>query len=220
MKKIKLFLLLISGISLQASLKEINDKSEENRFLGPEYSFCQSSKHDGQSGYDCDNKTASKLLNVNFLSPELLGQQFYMFNDFVYWLGKGIKQKAYDNFFEKEVNMTSKGIFMISIGTSQYTIEIVAPNKTCPEGQHILTAQLKYNDGEFVEVWSQDAICLAPSDYFSLRITNSQDDTVPISVNTTAMDADTVGLDWMKDPGPKASYAKANKSPRKIRLIK
>jgi len=222
---------LLNFFGIQAQFVDFVDKTTKNRFLGLDMSICKittnkSDKH-YQKAYDCGNGSISQLLNVNFLSPSVFGQQFYMYNDFIYWIGKNLQsgnKKAIAN-SDPENNFSGSGVFMIVLGTSSYLNELVTPQaplggvaKNCPAGQNLVIAQLKYNDGSSIATWSQDAICCDPTDKFRLEVSSTEDNTVASDklVDTT----DVQGIDWMKDPGPSAAYKKADGSPRKIRLIK
>jgi len=216
-------ILLLCNLSLQASLWKFNDSSLENRFLGLGIKVCATVGVGDQKSYDAGNDTISSLLNLNFLDPSLLGQQFYIFNDFMNWLDKKNQTQKTDG-----QEISSSGVYMIVIGTSDYLKQMVAPKITCPSGQQVVYAQLKFIDpGKSVEVWSQDSICLAPTDRFSLKISSDQDSTsIPSSdannedAANLNMQADVQGITWMKDAGQGYSYGIATKSPRTIRLIK
>ncbi len=228
-----LILLIVSVCQLQAQFVDFKDSTSKNRFLGVDIGMCSTktnnSKNDYQKSYDCKNNTISGLLNLNFLSPEFIGQQFYMYNNFIYWMsshdGMGAWNGSEDKAANKQAqadanpdkNFSGTGVFMISLGTSSYLQKIVAPDKTCPAGQTLLVAQLKYNDGNSLAAWSQDSICLSPADSFGIEVSNSQDDTIPAGIPAT--DIDGQGVDWMKDNGPAGNYAKAGDSPRKVRLV-
>jgi hypothetical protein len=171
-------------------------------------------------------------LNINFLSPELLGQQFYIFNNFIYWMndrnGMGAwngqdaaaaKKEATAN-AQPDKYFSGTGVFMINLGTSSYLQKIVAPAKTCPTGQTLLAAQLKYNNGSTLVTWSQDSICLSPTDTFTIAVSKEQDNTVPAATAISATPApDGQGVDWMQDAGPSDNYGQAGDSPRKMRLV-
>jgi len=207
-----LVMVVLCNLSLHASLWKINDASTENRFLGLGIKVCSTVDVGDQKAYDAGNDTISSLLNLNFLDPALLGQQFYMLNDFMNWLGKDNHKNP------------SNGYFIIIIGTSKYLQQMVAPNIACPDGKQLLCAQLKCDNGKSIETWSQDSICLAPGDRFSLKISCDQDTTItlpPVTDDTTSsMQVDAQGMVIMKEVGPGDSYPLADKSPRTIRLIK
>lgn len=231
MKKLWFFLGFLNFFGIQAQFVDFVDKTGKNRFLGLDMSICKtttnSSKKNYQKGYDCGNGSISELLNVNFLSPSVFGQQFYIYNNFMYWIGKNLKsgnKNAIVN-SDPENNFSGSGVFMIVLGTSSYLNEIIADElalggipKTCPVGQSLVIAQLKYNDGTSIATWSQDAICCTSTDKFSLEVSSGQDNTVAQGSSVDATDVQ--GVDWMKDSGPSAAYKKASSSPRKIRLIK
>lgn len=209
--------------NLQAQFVDFMDNSSKNSFLGLDMSMCKTetnhSKNNYQKGYDCGNGSISSLLNLNFLSPELLGQQLYIFNNFPYWLNQNqsLKQSALA-VAQPDTYFSGSGIFMIVIGTSSYLQQLVAPEKKCPPGKTLLVAQLKYNNGTSIACWSQDSICLAPTDSFAIKVTKDADNTVPAGTPNIAADKKG-GIDWMKDSGPTGNYAQAGSSPRKIRLV-
>jgi len=214
---------------VQAMLVSIVDQTNQNRFLGEDYHTCDIS---GRDSYACGNGAVSGLLHINFLSLQNYGKQFYMFNDFVSAFQAQSQAEEYDTtalrYSATQVedklkkDFPAAGIYMIVIGTSDYLKKIIAPFKICPAGQSPIMAQLKYNDGNLVYSWSQDALCLSPNDSFALQITSEADATIPHSVDGTPVESnsDAQGIDWMKDSGPSSVYNKATKSPRKIRLIK
>jgi len=209
--------LLVTSVFLSAQFIELHETATRNKFLGLDMSTCKTttnnSKNHYQKGYDCGNVSVSELLNVNFLDSEFFGRQFYIFNDFMYWIGKNkAPEKALQ---QPDTYFSGAGVFMIVIGTSSYLKKIVAPQKKCPQGQYLVCGQLKYNDGSSIACWSQDAICLAPSDKFVIQISSEQDSTVK---KESSVDAQ--GIDWMKDPAPTANYKEATTSPRKIRLVR
>ena len=230
-----LIALLLTSLCAQAQFVAFREDANKNKFLGLDISMCSPSGHGTFHAYQCGNENISGLLNVNFLSPELLGQQFYLYNNFMYWMtshdGMGKWNGSEAAVAKKEAKARSNpgekfsgsGVFMIILGTSSYLQQIVAPEKTCPEGQTLLAAQLKYNDGNSLTTWSQDAICLSQNDTFEIAVSHKQDDTVPpadaAAKQAKVADADMQGIDWMKDNGPSANYALADSSPRKIRLI-
>lgn len=209
--------------NLQAQFVDFMDNSSKNSFLGLDMSMCKTetnhSKKNYQKGYDCGNSSVSSLLNLNFLSPELLGQQLYFFNNFTYWLNQNqsLKKIALAD-AQPDAYFSGSGIFMIVLGTSSYLQQLVAPQKTCPAGQTLLVAQLKYNNGTSIACWSQDSICLAPTDTFAIKVTKDADNTVPAGTPKIAADKQG-GVDWMRDSGPTGNYAQAGSSPRKIRLV-
>ena len=184
-----------------------------------------------QKSYDCGNKSVSSLLNLNFLSPEMINRQFYFFNDFIYWLGNhspGGRWNGKDAAADRKEALAAtnpdkffsgKGVFMIVLGTSPYLNEVVAPDKTCPAGQTLMIAQLKYNNGHSIANWSQDTICLAPTSTFKIDVSKDQDNTVPFAGQSQDPADDPDGIDWMKDPGPTENYTAAGSSPRKIRFV-
>ena len=230
-----LIALLLTSLSLQAQFIDFKDTTRKNRFLGLDISSCSTSGGGSMQSYECGNDTVSAAMNVNFLSPELLGQQLYIYNNFMYWMtshngmGKWDGSEAADAkraakaTANPDKNFSGSGVFMIIIGTSSYLQQMVAPDKTCPDGQTLLAAQLKYNDGNSLTSWSQDAICVAPTETFQIKISPVQDDTVPpadaAAKQAKVADVDDQSIDWMKDNGPAGNYALADTSPRQIRLI-
>ena len=233
MKKL-LFLIFVCSFSLNAQFVDFTESSgiKKNKFLGLDMSMCKvttdNSKTNYQKAYDCGNGSVSTLLNVNLLSPGSLGQDFYIFNNFMYWLsglnmmgawnGKdaaAAKQAALAD-QNPDAYFSGSGVFMIVVGSSSYLQQIVAPTVVCPAGQTLLCAQLKYNDGHSIVNWSQDSICLAPTDTFTIQVSDDQDNSVSATQNLT----DAQGINWMKDAGPSANYAQAGGSPRKVRFVK
>ena len=239
------------------SLIKIKDSSIKNRFLVKGAPYCSIQGNSAsfasvsvgsvgvkgntgtmgsmnyQDAYGCGNDTVSSLLNINFISDEFYGQQFYMFNNFGYWIGQRAKMLDYDsqslkysgNALTKKINsqFPATGAYMIVIGTTPYLKSIIAPDVTCPTGEGLVCAQLKYDDGSQIFSWSQDAICLKETDSFTLEISSDQDNRIPPSKDDPDLTPDTTdddGIDWMKDPGPSKVYKTANSCPRKIRMIK
>lgn len=215
-------MILIGSLHLQAQFVDFMDSSSKNKFLGLDLSTCSpetnKSSKNYQKGYDCGNSTISEYLNLNFLSPQLLGQQFYLYNNFMYWIGNNSQsdKQATLAMEQPDQYFSGSGIFMIVIGTSPYLQQTVTSQKTCPAGKTLLVAQLKYNDGNSIACWSQDSICLSPTDKFAIQITSDQDNTVPAKSSTGS---DAQGINWMQDSGPAANYGQAKGSPRKIRLV-
>lgn len=228
MKKIVIMLILFTqSFLVQAIFMGVNESTSQNSFLGQGVNSCSS------KNYNCFNETISGILNVDFFSPQNYGKQLYIFNDFIYWVGAQNQAEEYAQTVQRFSGSALKnkmdndfpvpGTYMIVLGTSDYLKKIIAPTKTCPSGQWLMMAQLKYNNGKMVYAWSQDSVCLAPKDSFSLQISSDADNTIPVSSNvTTAVPTpDAQGIDWMKDTGPDSvMYAKASKSPRKIRIVK
>ncbi|WP_162801785.1 hypothetical protein [Candidatus Chromulinivorax destructor] len=228
MKKIVIMLIMfIQSFLVQAIFIGINESTSQNSFLGQTVNACSN------KNYNCSNETISGILNVDFFSPQNYGKQLYIFNDFIYWVGAQNKAEEYAHTVQRfsgsaldkkmDDDFPVPGTYMIVLGTSDYLKKIIAPTKTCPSGQWLMMAQLKYNNGKMIYAWSQDSICLAPKDSFSLQISSDADNTIPFSSNVTTPPAapDAQGIDWMKDTGPDAAmYNKASKSARKIRLVK
>jgi hypothetical protein len=209
---------------IQAQFVGLTDNTSKNRFLGLDMSMCktttENSSKNYQKSYDCGNSTISSLLNLNFLSPQLLGKQFYIFNNFMYWMSKDdpTGKQAMLAQQDPESYFSGSGVFMIVLGTSSYLKQIIAPTQTCPEGKTLLMIQLKYNDGNSITTWSQDSICLAPTDSFQIQVTHDADNTVASFAGVTPPNAQ--GIDWMKDTGPATgAYGQAGTSPRKVRLV-
>ena len=229
MKRLILMFLCFQNIDMQAMLVGVNDESSQNRFLGQDFHSCATS---GKESYSCGNSTVSGVLHLNLLSAENYGKQFYIFNDFVYWINVQSQSEEYDTVALKyspteveakiKKDFPAQGIYMIVFGTSDYLKKTIAPLKICPAGQSPIMAQLKYNDGNLIYAWSQDAICVSPHDSFTLQISSTRDNTVPKSVDGAKEESrtDVQGIDWMKNLGPSSTYDKATESPRKIRLIK
>ena len=140
----------------------------------------------------------------------------------MFWTNNQESNQAQQASQEPSKYFSGSGIFTIVIGTSPYLQQIINPQKACPAGKNFLGVQLKYNDGNLIYAWSQDAICVGPQDTFSLQISSAIDNTIPRSADGTQEEskADAQGIDWMKNLGPSSIYDKATKSPRKIRLIK
>ena len=224
-----LMFLCLQATGAQAMLVSVQDDSSQNRFLGSGFSSCATS---GKDSYTCGNDTVAGLLHLDLLSLKNYGKQFYFFNDFVYWINAQSQSAEYDTialkYSETETeakikkDFPAQGIYMIALGSSDYSKKTIAPAKICPSGQLPIMAQLKYNDGNLIYAWSQDAICVGPQDTFSLQISSAIDNTIPRSADGTQEEskADAQGIDWMKNLGPSSIYDKATKSPRKIRLIK
>jgi hypothetical protein len=229
-----LIVFLLMTFSLQAQFVDFTETTSKNRFLGLDMNSCSTSGGGSINSYECGNDTISELLNVNFLSPELLGQQFYIYNNFMYWMTghdgmgqwdgseKADAKRAAQARANPDKNFSGTGVFMIIVGTSSYLQQMVAPDKKCPDGQILLAAQLKYNDGNSLTSWSQDAICLLPNEMFEIAISQQQDNTVPpadaAAKPNKVADVDDQSIDWMKDNGPADNYALADSSPRKVRL--
>ena len=222
MKKILIVMIAIMSFKVQAQFVDFKDSSSKNKFLGLDLSMCKTqtdtTSKNYQKGYDCGNSSVSEYLNLNFLSPQVLGQQFYLYNNFMYWVGNNNQSSKQATLAMQQPDQyfSGAGVFMIVIGTSPYLQKMVAPQKTCPAGKTLLVAQLKYNDGNSIVCWSQDSICLAPTDKFAIQISSDQDNTVPAKSSESS---DAQGINWMHDPGPAANYEQAKGSPRKIRLI-
>ena len=207
----------------------VNDESSQNRFLGQDIHSCATS---GKDSYGCGNGSVSGLLHLNLLSAEHYGKQFYMFNDFIFWINAQSQSEEYDSVALKysddqtqakiKKDFPAQGIYMIELGSSDYLKKIIAPQKICPSGQQPIMAQLKYNDGNLIYAWSQDVICATEHDSFSLQISSALDNTIPKSTDGAQEESktDAQGIDWMKNIGPNSTYQNATKSPRKIRLIK
>lgn len=221
MKKTWFIFYFLWTVQAQSQFVDFVDKSSRNRFLGLDLQMCKTTTNNSsknyQKSYDCGNNTISGLLNVNFVNPSVLGKQFYMFNNFMYWIGDNNKsdkdqlqaQQQPDQYF------SGAGVFMVVIGTSPYLQQLVPPKAPCPSGKTVLVAQLKYNDGNSISCWSQDSICVGPTDKFTIQITDEADDTV----SDAQTNQDAQGIDLLKDPGPKPCYQQAGSSPRKIRLV-
>ncbi len=216
MKKI-LFLICLWSFNLQTQFVDFSDKTSTNRFLGLDIGMCK-------VGSDCGNDTVSGYLNVNLLSPGLLGQQFYLFNNFMYYLAHNQTDSRADT--QPHTYFSGSGVFMIAFGTSSYLQKIVAPHKKCLQGQSLMCAQLKYNDGNSIASWSQDSICLSAGDTFGIEVSGDQDNSISPALSTTSSQTvatpttDSNGVDWMRDAGPSTNYTKAaDGSPRKVRLL-
>jgi hypothetical protein len=217
---------------LQGQFVDFKENVSRNKFLGLGMSACSTETNHGknsyQKGYDCGNGLVSQLLNVNLLAPENIGEQFYMFNNFMYWMsphndmgkwnGKDAKDaKKQADAVAQPDNVFGAGVFMIVLGTSPYLQRLAASNLACPQGKTLLVAQLKYNNGNSLNVWSQDAICVAPTDDFEIQISSDTDTSVQLAQQRIKLEVQ--DIDWMQDAGPTANYQQAGNSPRKIRLI-
>ena len=233
MKKQLFVLLILSCLTIRAQFVGFTDNATHNRFLGLDIPSCATTAHDSKryfKAYACGNNSVSDLLNLNILNPGLLGKQFYVYNDFMYWIGNryamgkwnGKDAQAAKQFARATASpdkyFSGSGVFLIVLGTSPYLQQIVAPNKTCPAGQTLVVAQLKYNDGNSIACWSQDAVCMSPKNTFNIDISRDQDNSVPTFTGAEE-GPDKQGVNWMKDRGPSANYLEAGNSPRKIRLV-
>lgn len=231
MKKEILILLVLSGFTIRAQLLDFTDNSTQNSFLGLNMSMCSTKGQQDQGTYDCGNDTITQFLNLNILNPELLGKQFYIYNNFMYWMSNRYAMGNWngkDSAAEQQASLAASqpgayfsgsGVFMIVLGTTPYLQQIVTPKKTCSAGQTLVVAQLKYNDGTSISCWSQDSMCMAPTDSFSIAITKDQDNTVPAKSTVVATTPDAQSINWMQDAGPSANYSQAGSSPRQIRLV-
>ncbi len=230
MKKLVL-LFFLSMQSLCGQFVQLQDDSDENRFLGPHRGVCATTDINKKNGYlkayDCDNGSVSNFLNFNLLDSELLGQQFYIFNNFMYWLGKNKD----DDRIKKAIKDPNKyfsgnGVFMIQLGTSPYLYEMVKQannmsdnefEKICPEDTTLIVAQLKYNNGTSIATWSQDYACYKSVDTFALQVSSEKD-----SLKLDRDDKQDVSgnyVDWLLDSLVIPVYEQASKSPRKIRFV-
>jgi len=166
-------------------------------------------------------------LKFNLLDPELLGQQFYIFNNFMYWLGKNKN----DDRLKKAIKDPNKyfsgsGVFMIEVGTSPYLYEMVRQSKKmsqkefeniCPEDKTLIVAQLKYNNGTSVATWSQDHACYSSIEKFALQVSSEKDS---FGQDTKGSNDDYGSyIDWLLDPLMLPVYDQASKSPRRIRFV-
>jgi len=229
MKKFLFIVFSLSFVAVNALFVQVKDGSSQNRFLGVDVKMCGAS---GKEPYNCGNEAVSNLLNLNLLDSFMHGKQVYLFNDFITWIGEQSQAEEYDEVALKysesatdakiAKDFPAPGTYMIVLGSSSYLKEIIAPTKMCPEGESLVMAQLKYNNGNLIYAWSQDAICAKPQDSFSLQISTELDTTIPESSDNDKPKSapDGQGVDWMKDLGPNSIYQKASKSPRKVRLIK
>lgn len=229
MKKFLFIVFSLSFVAVNALFVEVKDSSSQNRFLGVDVKMCATS---GKEPYDCGNSAVSNVLNLNLLEPLMHGKQVYLFNDFITWIGEQSQAEEYDEtalkYSESATDakiakaFPAPGTYMIVLGSSSYLKKTIAPTKICPEGESLVMAQLKYNNGNLIYAWSQDAICAKPQDSFSLQISTELDNTIPESADDDKPKSakDTQGIDWMNDLGPNSIYQKASKSPRKVRLIK
>lgn len=123
------------------------------------------------------------------------------------------------------------GVYQIELSTSPSVQAIVLPDIQPAEGQVKLVARLRYNGGKSysqddtqgVYLWSQDAICLSPTDSFKIVVSSDADNTA----TAAALDAATSSVEsdlnsyfeydnTTIDDCP--AYTNAVNSPRKIRL--
>ena len=229
MKKIIVTMLMFCSSLLHGQFVNFIDSSKANRFLGDATSRC-STKTDinpasYQKGFACENESVSSVLSLNFLDQQNIGKQFYIFNNFMQWIAEN---QSNENVIKAQANpqtiFSGSGVFSIIIGTSSYLQQVVTQlnsslSKSCPAGQTMVAAQLKYNDGNFIVCWSQDTICLAKTDSFEILVSSDQDTTMP-AANKVAEIKTAQGINLKLDSGPFANYAQATKSPRKIRLVK
>ncbi len=229
MKKLIVFFFL-SMQNLCGQFVQLQDSSDENRFLGPYRGVCATTDINKKNGYlkayDCDNVSVSNFLKFNLLDTNLLGQQFYVFNNFMYWLGKNKN----DDRRAKALKDPNKyfsgfGVFMIELGTSPYLYEMVRQvkkmsekefEKICPEGKTLVVAQLKYNNGTSIATWSLDSACYSPIEKFAISI-SSDKDTFGLEKATAEISGNYI--DWLLDPLVVPVYDQASKSPRKIRFV-
>lgn len=239
MRKIVWIAMIVSAKFACAQFIGIEDKVTNNRFLGQGISACgiHSGKVGGkfyaayQHAYDCGNTAVSDVLGVNLVSEGVRGQQFYLFNNFAYWIGQKSHASTYD---EQDLKYTGSDLtnklnkdfpatwmYMIVFGTSNYLKQIVAPTVTCPSGKTLVAGQLKYNNGSQIHTWSQAHVCLAPTDTFILQITSDADGTVPAEKTDTSDDStgSSNSVNWMKDPGPSSDYQQATNCPRSIKFV-
>ncbi len=233
MKIVILLSLMLYSSFGQAQFIGFKENVSKDSFLGLGITSCSTTTHDTkknyQKAYVCGNDTISQLLHLNFLSSQFLGQQFYIFNDFMYWMssrnqmgqwnGKDAQQAAHEQKAAAQPDQIfGPGAFMIVLGTSSYLQTIADQAQVCPEGQTLLVAQLKYNNGDSLHCWSQDMLCVAPTDSFEIQVTSDIDTAfVGHQKNISSGNLD---IDWMQDPGPAANYQQAKDSPRRVRLIK
>ena len=233
MKIVILLSLMLYSSFGQAQFIGFKENVSKDRFLSLGITSCSTktkdTKKNYQKAYMCGNDTISQLLNLNFLSPQFLGHQFYVFNDFMYWMsshnsmgrwnGKDAQQAAHEQKAAAQPDQIfGPGAFMIVLGTSSYLHKIADQGLICPEGQTLLVAQLKYNNGNSLHCWSQDMLCIAPTNNFEIQVT-SDIDTAFVS-NQKNISSGNLDIDWMQDPGPAENYQQAKDSPRRVRLIK
>ncbi|MGZ6251023.1 MAG: hypothetical protein ACXWL2_03280 [Candidatus Chromulinivorax sp.] len=221
MKKLIILLFLSCWQVVYPQCVGFYDSTKKNRFLDGPFTTCQPqtihTKNNYQEGYNCGNHSVSAILNLNFLSLQSLGKQFYIFNQFMDSLASHVDSKI----IASDTKFSGTGVFMIEIGTSFYLQQIVAPQlaKSCPAGQQVLCAQLKYNDGNGIYIWSQDAICLSATDSFEIHVSDNKD--TKLLSPAAKISTDRFGINWMKDPGPiVAVYEQASNSPRSVKLVK
>lgn len=232
MKKYFIVMMIIWYCKLQAQFISFQDQSAKNGFLSLSRTTCPNfvSKKNSNS-YDCGNGGLSGLLTMNFLSAENIGKQFYIFNNFMYWMslrdymgewnGKNeeVEQQLKQAKNAPDQIFSGSGAFMIELGTSWYlqkSVQAAQPALSCPQGKTLLVAQLKYNDGTSIRTWSQDAICLAPQDTFSLLVTSDPDTKFVAASQNLSQHREQNGL--ILDPGPAENYHQAGNSPRMVKL--
>lgn len=123
------------------------------------------------------------------------------------------------------------GVYQIELSTASSVQATVLPEVKPEEGQVKLVARLRYSGGKSysqddtqgVYLWSQDAICLSPTDSFKIVVSSDVDDTAKTDI--LSEDSSSSGLilnnyfgynNTTIDDCP--AYESAISSPRKIRL--
>lgn len=232
MIKIHALLLLIIDFALLGQCVEFKELGiKKNNFLGPSITSCstiQNNSHEHfQKAYDCGNNSVANILHLNFIDPQFLGQQFYIFNNFInslsfsydmgQWNGKNAKQAAHQSqaAANPDAIFSGTGVFMVLIGTSPYLQQQVIPTQTCPAGKMLVVAQLKYNNGNSINLWSQDCLCCGMNDQFAIQISSNID----VKISNLGHKSQTDTIDLMQDALPTENYSQATTSPRSIKLV-
>jgi len=222
MKKTVISLMMMHCLIIQSQFVGLYDSTSHNRFLGNAISMCSvtgnSSSKNYLKPYECGNNSIIELLNLNILAPGFVGKQFYIFNNFIDAMSKDPSLALAP---ATSTKFSGSGVFMILFGASVYLEDVPELKKTCSTGQFLVGAQLKYNDGNSLACWSQDSICLAPTDTFAIEVSGDADTTVHASSSSDeTLVKDAQGIASIQDPGPLENYQQAGGSPRKIRLVK
>lgn len=224
-----IFWVMLCSSLAHAMMVAIQDDSSSNRFLGLDAPYCATSVvgDNGEQAYECGllfDATAltgsyvngsDLLLGVNFLDPAFSSKMMVMFNQFGYWQSSQapvVAKLKDEGKTQDEINQVvpAQGVFMIIFLSGQLALDYamqqniqipvrVEQGSYCAQGDQLLMAVLKFNDGTQIYTWAVDAVCLSSSAQFKLHISVAQDSSVSAQLRGSA-------------------YANAVQSPRSLKI--
>ena len=185
-----------------------------------------------KNSFLCSDSSAVACSNADAgaIGCELMGSQpLQFFDNQLYWLQQKANRaeivqtdlRYTGSALENKLNAEGwgqMGAYCIIVSVDPVLVDVVMPNVEVNANQIKLVAQLWYNGGNLIQLWSQDAVAIDKTKSFKISITSDLDAQISRWF-TSASSKSFVGQIGLQANNRQAEYAQANGSPRCVKIV-